>query len=45
MQINQENKLIVFEDKQIRRTWHNKEWYFSKSMNKKAILKTGSIKD
>ena len=29
MQINQENKLIVFEDKQIRRTWHNKEWYFS----------------
>ena len=25
----QENKLVVFEDKQIRRTWHNDEWYFS----------------
>ena len=25
----QENKLVVFEDKQIRRTWHNEEWYFS----------------
>ena len=24
-----ENKLIVFEDKKIRRTWYNDEWYFS----------------
>ena len=23
------NKLIVFEDKQIRRVWHNDEWHFS----------------
>lgn len=23
------NKMIVFEDKQIRRTFHNSEWYFS----------------
>ena len=23
------NKLIVFQDKKIRRTWHNDEWYFS----------------
>ncbi len=22
------SKLIVFEDKSIRRTWHNKEWWF-----------------
>ena len=21
--------LVVFQDKKIRRTWHNKEWYFS----------------
>jgi len=27
---NQEkNKLIVFQDKKIRRIWHNKEWYYS----------------
>ena len=25
----QENKLIVFENKQIRRIWHEKEWWFS----------------
>lgn len=24
-----ENKLVVFEDKKIRRTWFNDEWYFS----------------
>ncbi len=24
----QPNKLIVFENKQIRRTWHNQEWWF-----------------
>ena len=23
------NKLIVFQDKKIRRTWHNDEWWFS----------------
>jgi DNA-damage-inducible protein D len=29
MRIIKENKLIVFEDKKIRRTWYNEEWYFS----------------
>jgi prophage antirepressor-like protein len=29
MQTTKGNKLIVFEDKQIRRIWHNEEWYFS----------------
>lgn len=23
------NKIIIFEDKKIRRTWHNEEWYYS----------------
>jgi prophage antirepressor-like protein len=26
---DQENALVVFEDKKIRRIWYNKEWYFS----------------
>lgn len=26
---NNENKLIVFQDKSIRRTWYNEEWWFS----------------
>ncbi len=24
-----ENKLVVFQDKKIRRIWHNEDWYFS----------------
>jgi len=24
-----ENKLVVFQDKKIRRVWYNKEWHFS----------------
>jgi len=27
--MNEKNKLVIFQDKKIRRTWHNKEWYFS----------------
>ena len=27
--MNEENALIVFQDKRIRRIWHNNEWYFS----------------
>ena len=25
----EQNKIIVFESKEIRRIWHNEEWYFS----------------
>lgn len=25
----EQNKIVVFESKAIRRIWHNKEWYFS----------------
>ena len=27
--INKKNKLIIFQNKQIRRVWHNKEWFYS----------------
>jgi DNA-damage-inducible protein D len=27
--MNKENKLIVFQDKNIRRTWFNDEWWFA----------------
>jgi len=27
--MDQENKIIVFQEKQIRRTWHNDEWWFA----------------
>lgn len=26
---DQQNKLIIFQDKQIRHVWHDDEWYFS----------------
>ncbi len=29
IKLNQENTLAVFEDKKIRKTWHNDEWWFS----------------
>ena len=27
--MNKDNALVVFQDKKIRRIWHNKEWFFS----------------
>ena len=27
--MEEKNKLVVFQDKKIRRIWHNSEWYFS----------------
>lgn len=27
--MEQDNKIIVFQEKEIRRTWHNEEWWFS----------------
>ena len=31
MNEEQQNKLVVFQEKEIRRTWHNDEWWFSVS--------------
>ena len=25
----EDNKLVIFQEKEIRRTWHNEEWWFS----------------
>lgn len=27
--VNQENSIVIFKEKQIRRTWHSSEWWFS----------------
>ena len=27
--MNEQNALVVFQDKKIRRIWYNNEWYFS----------------
>ena len=29
MPVKPENHLVVFQEKAIRRTWHNEEWWFS----------------
>ncbi len=48
------NKLIVFEEKQIRRTWHNEEWWFvlediiavlTDSRNSKQYLQRMKLRD
>lgn len=39
---SKDNSLIVFEDKKIRRKWHNEEWYFS-VIDIVAVLETSSI--
>ena len=37
--MNNENALVVFQDKKIRRIWHNNEWYFS------VVDVTGALTD
>ena len=52
--MNKNNKLIVFEDKRIRRTWHNEDWYYviedivfalTESKNPKDYLNKLKIRD
>ena len=40
--MEEKNKLLVFQDKKIRRIWHNEEWYFS-VIDVVSALETSSI--
>lgn len=37
---NQENSIVIFKEKQIRRTWHNSEWWFSVADVCRALTKS-----
>jgi len=40
-----EAKLLVFKDKQIRRTMHNSEWWFSIADVVEALTESANVKD
>jgi prophage antirepressor-like protein len=42
---NVDNKIIVFEDKKIRRTWHDNEWYFSIADIIDVLTKSTNVRD
>ncbi len=39
-----ENKIIVFQDRKIRRTWFNGEWWFSVSDVVEALTDSADVK-
>lgn len=41
----QENKLALFEEKEIRRTWYNEDWYFSVEDVVYALTESANTKD
>ena len=41
----QENKLALFEDKEIRKTWYNEDWYFSVEDVVYALTESANTKD
>ena len=43
--MEKENKLVVFQDKDIKRIWHKNEWYFSVIDVVKALTKSTDAKD
>ena len=43
--MNQEKALVVFQDKKIRRIWHNEEWYFSVVDVVQALTDSTDAKD
>ena len=40
-----DNALVVFQDKKIRRIWHNEEWYFSVVDVVAALTDSADAKD
>ena len=40
--MERKNKVVVFQDKRIRRLWHNDEWYFS-VVDVVAVLTDSSV--
>ncbi len=43
--VNQDKALVVFQDKKIRRTWHNDEWFFSVVDVVQALTESADAKD
>ena len=43
--MEEKNKLVVFQDKNIRRIWHNNEWFFSVVDIIRALTESGDAKD
>ncbi len=43
--MEKENKIVVFQDKKIRRIWHNDEWYFSVIDIIRALTDSADAKD
>ncbi len=43
--MEQEKALVVFQDKKIRRAWHNSEWYFSVVDVVGALTESADSKD
>ncbi|MEA3378937.1 MAG: Bro-N domain-containing protein [Nanoarchaeota archaeon] len=42
--MEKENKLVLFQDKKIRRIWHNNEWWFSVIDVVGALTGTGRVR-
>ena len=40
----QRNKLAIFEENEVRRTWHNDQWYFSVSDVVKILTESSDVK-
>jgi DNA-damage-inducible protein D len=43
--MEKEKELVVFQDKKIRRTWHDEEWYFSVVDVVEALTESTDTKD
>lgn len=39
------NKIVIFEEKEVRRTWHNEQWYFVIEDVVQALIDSKNVKD